>query len=73
LVKAGAEVDHQLENGATALMLAAQHGHLDVIYVLLSAKADVNIEASNGATALTLANVHRHFKAVEMLKRAGAR
>ncbi len=72
LVKAGAEVNHQLENGATALMLAAQHGHLDVIYVLLEAKADVNIKAINGATALTLANLHRHTKAAEMLKKAGA-
>jgi ankyrin repeat protein len=54
-------------------MLAAQHGHLSVVYVLLAANADLNIKASNGATALTLANAYRHGEVVEMLKKAGAR
>ena len=41
---------------ATALMLASQNGHLDVVQALLAKGAEVNAKANDGATALMLAS-----------------
>jgi Ankyrin repeat len=43
-----------LAGGATALLLAAQEGHLDVLEQLLKSNADVNAQAISGASALIL-------------------
>ena len=48
MINAGADVNYQLENGATALMLAAQLGHLGAVHTLLAANANPNLKASNG-------------------------
>ena len=42
LLAAGAEVDKAKADGATALMIAAQHGHAAVVLALLAAGADVD-------------------------------
>ena len=66
-------MNYQLENGATALMIAAQHGHLAAVHSLIAAKADPNLKASNGMTAMMLANLHRHREVIDVLKKSGAR
>ncbi len=35
-----------VQNGATAVMVAAQNGHCEVVRMLLEAKADINIKAN---------------------------
>jgi uncharacterized protein len=66
-------VNARLGNGATALMLASQIGHVGVIQTLLAAKADVNAKAGNGATALMLASKYHRQEVATLLKEAGAR
>ena len=73
LLAAGADVDARLENGATALMLASQIGHVGVAPALIAGKADINAKAGNGATALMLASKYRHQNLVQLLKAAGAK
>ena len=49
------EVDHMNERELTALMLAAQYKHAEVVRLLLTAGAKVNLKRCNGQTALMLA------------------
>jgi ankyrin repeat protein len=41
----------QSRDGTTALLVAAQNGHPDVIRELLKTGADVNVRRNNGGTA----------------------
>ena len=72
LLDANAEKDYQLENGATALMIAAQHGHLRAVYTLIAAKVNLNLKTSNGMTALMLAERYRFSEVAEILRKSGA-
>jgi ankyrin repeat protein len=65
-------VNAQAGDGGTALMLASQNGHQEVVRALLGAQADVNAKAGNGATALMLASKNGHQEVVQLLKSAGA-
>ena len=58
LLEAGADKNVAKQDGATALMAAAQNGHLKVVRVLLEAGADKNAAKQNGATALMMAAVN---------------
>lgn len=61
------------EDGRTALMIAAQVGHTDVISVLLKNKADVNAKTNvNGQTALISAISGGHTDVVSLLIENGA-
>ena len=48
-------IDHTNEEGKTALMLACERGHEDIVHSLLSAGANVNIQDNKGVTALMMA------------------
>lgn len=72
LVAAGADVNAKRNDGVTALWLAAQEGHTEVVNVLLAAKADVNAKKNDGGTALMAAAVNGHLPVVERLLAAGA-
>ena len=56
----------------TALMIAAQTGHLDVVQALVAAKAEVNAKAASGATALGVASEQGHLDVVQALVAANA-
>src|SRR5262249_37459541 len=72
LLAKGVEVNTKTEYGVTALMYAADKGHLDVVKVLLKHKADVNAKDNfYGATALTWAAYRGHAKIVQSLLEAG--
>lgn len=68
----GADPDARDQNGQTALMRAAHHGHSAVVRVLINHRADLNCVAKFNLTALMLAVVAGHAEIADMLVRAGA-
>ena len=63
-------IDHTNEEGKTALMLACERGHEDIVHSLLSAGAKVNIQDNNGWTALMIASEHNYISIIHMLLQA---
>lgn len=61
LLECGAEVNLRDNDGSTALMCAAEHGHSKVIALLLAhPDCDPLIEDNEGSTALKIALVNGH-------------
>jgi len=54
LLGAGAQANAKTNNGATALLMAAQEGHRDVVLALLQKGAKVNAKEDEGIKALIL-------------------
>ena len=50
LVEQGADVDHQNNNGDTALIEASWCGHLETVKFLVEQEADVNLQNNSGKT-----------------------
>ena len=65
-------IDHTNEEGKTALMLACERGHEDIVHSLLSAGANVDIQDNKGWTALMRASKHNHISIIHMLLQANA-
>ena len=65
-------VDAKDDEGATALMFAAQGGHATAIEALLAAGAEVEAKIEDGRTALMLAAGGGHAAAIAALLAAGA-
>ena len=65
-------IDHTNEEGKTALMLACERGHEDIVHSLLSAGANVNIQDNNGWTALMIASEHNRISIIHLLLQANA-
>jgi ankyrin repeat protein len=79
LLDEGVDVNTKFRYGVTALSYAADHGHLEVVKVLLAHKADVNAKDTfYGATPLTWASgpaqkrKPEHAQIVGLLLKAGA-
>lgn len=72
LLEAGADISHVGED-ASALGVAAEHGHIDVMEAILSAGAEVNAECGDGTTALHYAAMNTEPDAVDILVKAGAK
>jgi len=70
LLDQGADVDHQNEQGWSALRHAARKGHVEVAKVLLAEGAEVHHKAKFNKTALTVAKTPA---IVQLLKAAGAK
>lgn len=67
LLDAGAAVNIQDEDGSSALMCAAEHGHADIVKLLLAnSDCDTSIVDVDGNTALTIA-VHAGNRDIGML------
>lgn len=71
-LEGGADADAHGERNATALMLAAERGYLDVMRRLLDAGADPNALRDDGITPLMHATASGDAKVVEMLLAAHA-
>lgn len=56
--KGGVDLNARDEDGKTALHLAAQYSHREVVLELINSKADVNAESPDGRSALDLAELH---------------
>jgi ankyrin repeat protein len=73
LLARGADVAAPTGTGATALMLAAQSGHVDTVTALLDAVADVNaVETTHGQSALMFAAAYDRAEVVRLLVGRGA-
>jgi ankyrin repeat protein len=55
LLKAGADVNHQMKLGDTALMVAVRNAQFDIIPLLLDAGAKVDLKSAKGETAIDIA------------------
>ena len=73
LLERGANANIRPETGATALILAANNGHKDIVAILLDkGSANVNTQIGLGATALMGAAKKGHRDIVEMLLKHNA-
>ena len=72
LLEKGADARAAWHDGLTALMLAAQGGHVAVAKVLLQHGADVRAAEDDGFTALTWAAVGGHEAVAQLLLQHGA-
>lgn len=59
-------------DGATALILACQHGHVEVVRLLADAGADRDLPKSDGRTAVSVAAQRGHLEVVTCLCDLGA-
>ena len=71
LLKAKADVNTCVEDGSTAIYIASQNGHLDVISTLLEF-GDHNLKRRNGWTPLMKACQNGHNDVVDLLLKAKA-
>ncbi len=67
-LRAGAWVDTRDASGQTALMIAAEKGHLTVAQQLLAAGADKQLRDHQGNSALVLAQLHHSAAIVRLLQ-----
>ena len=68
----GVNVNAKNTKKYTPLMLAAEHGNIDTLKLLLNAGADINTQGCSDWTALTTAAFEGHTDAVRTLIEAGA-
>ena len=71
LLRGGADPNAVISLGDTALCLATENGHLDVVRALVAAGADVNL-ACRASTPLKNAAMIRNAEMVRLLRDAGA-
>ncbi|GMH95859.1 hypothetical protein TrVE_jg5755 [Triparma verrucosa] len=68
----GGKVDLRTRNGDTALMLACEGGHLDVIMLLIYTKHDIQAVSEAGMTMLHYASLTGNYHVLNFLLEAGA-
>eukprot|EP01047_Picozoa_sp_COSAG01_P009716 COSAG01_NODE_402_length_17510_cov_6.871575_14_plen_171_part_00 len=73
MLQSGADPDAQdPNNGESAMIIAAVHGHIDTVRILLKAGATVDLATDRGAAALLVASQQGHARIVGVLLDAGA-
>jgi hypothetical protein len=73
LLDTGVRVDFaDPTSGITALHGAANHGHVDIVHMLLDATASANKPRKDGTTALHFAAAGGHLEVVKLLLQRGA-
>ncbi len=71
LLRRGVEVDAALFHGGTALLAAAEGGHVEVLHLLIDRGADVQKRRSDGSSALHCAAAKGCLECVTALVNAG--
>ena len=56
-----------MNNGTTALMVACQNGHLEVVSLLLASGADKDLANHGGETARVVASQNGHLEVAGLL------
>ncbi len=72
LLKFGVSIDAPNDQRKTALMLASEHGHRELVALFLRYDASLNEFDEEGLTALMLAACNGHTSIVKLLLAAGA-
>lgn len=72
LIADGLDIDGRDRYGQTALMLAAHHGHAELVHLLIAKGAQLDITAKYGLSALLLAVIGGHAEVAKILIDAGA-
>lgn len=72
LIVRGVDVNQQLLDGWTPLMLAAVHGHREATSILLISGADAGAQTPKGWTALMMARRNGHAEIEQLLLEWGA-
>ena len=67
LLDAGAEVDAVDDFKSTALMKAADHGHLECVRLLLSREADAALKSKLGTALERARKAHQRFRSEELI------
>jgi hypothetical protein len=79
LIEKGAKINHQTEDGYSALMFAAglMHvigkGHLEMARLLIEKESKLNLQDKNGNTALMHAVMNNNLEIVRLLIEKGAK
>ena len=68
LLDRSAKVNRRDNRGWTALMIAAERGHLGVVRILLAAGADPKLRSKDGKTPYMVARQARHAAIAALLK-----
>ena len=71
LLVRGLDIDARDRHGQTALMLASNAGHIEVVEVLIAHRPNLDVTAKYGLSALMLAIVAGHADAARLLADAG--
>ena len=61
-------MNREMSNGATALMLAAQEGHFEIVQELLNAGVDFDKKMEGGQSAYSLALQNKHVEIASLLE-----
>ena len=69
----GIDINQPNAKNKTALMIAAERGHLDLVQLFIELGANKNIRNTNGKTAAQLANENDHNTVVQFLRQKKAR
>ena len=70
--RADATCVHRGVSGCTLLLIAAEHGHKEIVELLLKRGAEADARDGEDCTALMAAAAHGHEQVAEMLLRHGA-
>nr|XP_061826937.1 ankyrin repeat domain-containing protein 50 [Nerophis lumbriciformis]XP_061826939.1 ankyrin repeat domain-containing protein 50 [Nerophis lumbriciformis] len=73
LAKSGINIDLACNQGATALSIAAQQGHANIVSMLLERGANPDHVDQYGRTPMKVAGKHGHMHVVSLLQRFGAK
>src|SRR5579872_1724402 len=68
----GMDFDMQNKRGDTAMIIAARHGHVDVIRKLADLGASLSMPDETGSTPIYIAASNRHVDAILILVSLGA-
>jgi ankyrin repeat protein len=69
LAKKGAEINARADSNQTALHVAAEGGHEEVVRALIELRANTGLKDDEGRTALDLARKKGHAKIVSLLEK----
>ena len=72
LINSGVNINSDIEDGRTALILASFNNNADMVKIMISAKADVNVQDKYGWTSLMYAYRNGNRNIVDMLLDSGA-